>query len=181
MELVVAPIIIMLGPSGAGKSEQAKRLAKARDLEYISSGDLLRASRDPAIQADLRAGRLVESHYAEQLVLDRLKQVDPGRGILLDGFPRQLSQAKWLEDQLPALGRKLTRVIHLMISREQAEARLRRRGRDDDSEAVWAEKWRAYDANTRAAAGYFGHQGLGVEIDGMGTLDEVAGRIEAAL
>ncbi len=102
--------ILLLGAPGAGKGTQSKVLMSAWEIPQISTGDILRGLRnDPEksvtplgqqVCTAMDSGKLVSDALVEQLVLDRLAQQDTARGYVLDGFPRTLAQATWLDAQL---------------------------------------------------------------------------------
>lgn len=102
--------ILLLGAPGAGKGTQAKILMADWSIPQISTGDLLREMRkDPVKSASplgrqireiMDAGQLVSNDLVQAMVLERLKLSDTARGYILDGFPRTLTQALWLDDQL---------------------------------------------------------------------------------
>lgn len=102
--------ILLLGAPGAGKGTQSKIVMAAWEIPQISTGDILRGLRkDPAkantplgqqVRAAMDSGHLVSDALVEQLVLDRLAHTDTHRGYILDGFPRTLAQATWLDAQL---------------------------------------------------------------------------------
>ena len=100
--------ILLLGAPGVGKGTQAKELVKLWGIPQISTGDLLRFHRDNNTPLGLIAkpimdkGGLVSDSLVNEMVEDRLKQPDTARGYILDGFPRTIEQAKWLEDRLAA-------------------------------------------------------------------------------
>ena len=112
VQLAAPGPILLLGAPGAGKGTQAKTLMAAWSIPQISTGDILRGLRnDPAkadsplgqqVRAAMDAGKLVSDALVEQLVLDRLAQPDTQRGYILDGFPRTLAQATWLDGKLEA-------------------------------------------------------------------------------
>lgn len=107
--LIPGPISLM-GPPGAGKGTQARLLMARWSIPQISTGDLLRnMRRDPEksasplgreIRASMDAGRLIPDELVQAVVLDRLRQPDARRGYVLDGFPRTLLQAMWLDQEL---------------------------------------------------------------------------------
>ncbi|MGC1781516.1 MAG: nucleoside monophosphate kinase [Acidobacteriaceae bacterium] len=111
MRRLVAPgPILLLGAPGAGKGTQAKILMVGWSIPQISTGDLLREIRkDPVKSASplgqeirriMDSGQLVPDELVQAMVLERLEQPDTGNGYVLDGFPRTLSQAIWLDEQL---------------------------------------------------------------------------------
>jgi adenylate kinase len=100
--------VLLLGAPGVGKGTQAKALMAAYGIPQISTGDILRANianKTPlGIQAKalVDQGVLVSDNLVNQMVADRLSQPDTRRGYILDGFPRTLNQATWLDAQLAA-------------------------------------------------------------------------------
>src|SRR5271167_5034888 len=102
----VAGPIIMLGPPGAGKGTQAKLLAETLGIPQISTGDILRDNVARKTELGLKAkdimgrGDLVPDELVCDMVADRLLQADCVRGFILDGFPRTVRQAEWLDAQL---------------------------------------------------------------------------------
>lgn len=102
--------ILLLGAPGAGKSTQAQLLMEKWSVPQISTGDLLRdMRRNPGknttsvgqqILQMMDAGHLIPDELMQRIILDRLRQPDTKRGYILDGFPRTLSQAEWLDEQL---------------------------------------------------------------------------------
>ena len=100
--------VLLLGAPGVGKGTQAKALMAAYGIPQISTGDILRANianKTPlGIQAKalVDQGVLVSDNLVNQMVADRLSQPDTRRGYVLDGFPRTLNQATWLDAQLAA-------------------------------------------------------------------------------
>ena len=98
--------VLLLGAPGVGKGTQAKRLMDEFGIPQISTGDLLREhrrNRTPlGMMADelMATGQLVPDDLVNQMVATRLTEPDTGRGYILDGFPRTLNQAEWLDGQL---------------------------------------------------------------------------------
>jgi len=100
--------ILLLGAPGVGKGTQAKELVKIWGIPQISTGDLLRANVAQATALGRTAkeimgrGELVPDTLVNEMVAVRLQQPDTERGYILDGYPRTLGQAKWLDDRLAA-------------------------------------------------------------------------------
>ena len=100
--------ILLLGAPGVGKGTQAKELVAKWGIPQISTGDLLRYHRDHGTPLGLKAkeimaaGRLVPDELVNEMVAERLKQPDTANGYILDGFPRTLGQAKWLDEHIGA-------------------------------------------------------------------------------
>ena len=123
--------IVMLGPPGAGKGTQAKRLAAARRIPHVSTGDMLREAVQSGtplgrrVQAVLDSGRLVSDEIVADLVRERLARADAGAGVVLDGFPRTVAQAQTL-DTLLGDGDALV-VVDLAVTAADLIPRLSRR------------------------------------------------------
>jgi adenylate kinase len=100
--------ILLLGAPGVGKGTQAKELVAKWGVPQISTGDLLRDNRDRGTELGLKAkalmeaGKLVPDELVNAMVAERLKQPDTANGYILDGFPRTLGQAKWLDGHIGA-------------------------------------------------------------------------------
>src|SRR5947209_1730706 len=116
---IVGPIIF-LGAPGVGKGTQAQRIAERYDIPQISTGDILRehVTRGSALGQKAKAimdrGELVPDKIVNDMVEARLHQHDCDRGFILDGYPRTLEQAKWLDGMLNAKafgGKKLAPVV----------------------------------------------------------------------
>jgi adenylate kinase len=183
--------LLLLGPPGAGKGTQALRLVQRLGIPQISTGDMLRA----AVAAGSEVGRKAKSYMdAGKLVPDavvigvaeeRLARPDAKPGFILDGFPRTVAQAEALDRMLPKLGVALERCVALLVDEQQLVKRLLRRaeieGRSDDNEHAIRERMREYDEKTKPLIEYYRGRGVLREVDGLGTVDEVAQRIERAL
>jgi adenylate kinase len=130
---VVGPIILM-GAPGAGKGTQAKLIAERYAIPQISTGDILRdnVARGTELgrKADpiMKSGSLVPDELMLAMVADRLKQPDARRGFILDGFPRTVGQAEWLDEYLQSAsfdGRRIAAVVvHIRVSYNQLLQRL---------------------------------------------------------
>ena len=105
-ELKTVGTVILLGPPGAGKGTQAKQIAARYGVPHISTGDILRDNRARGTELGKKAsavmdtGVLVPDQLVNDMVADRLRQADCARGFILDGFPRTVAQAEWLDNFL---------------------------------------------------------------------------------
>ena len=103
---VIPGPILLLGAPGVGKGTQSDELVKLWSIPHISTGNLLRAHRDQGTElgkmadAIMNEGKLVPDSLVNQMVAVRLGEPDTVRGFILDGFPRTLAQADWLDGWL---------------------------------------------------------------------------------
>jgi adenylate kinase len=122
--------ILFLGAPGAGKGTQCKRLARHLDLLHLSSGDLLREAVAAGTPAGLAAksfmdkGVLVTDNILIDMFRDKLHQPECSKGFILDGFPRNVAQAKSLDGLLEELDRKLTAVINVQVDEKLLTERI---------------------------------------------------------
>lgn len=122
--------IVLLGPPGAGKGTQAKLLAQHMGLAYIASGDLFRQHQEKGTPLGLQAkeymerGELVPDEITTAMVKEELASLDQGTGCLLDGYPRNLAQARALDQALAEQGKTLNRVLSLTVPKEELVRRL---------------------------------------------------------
>jgi len=122
--------IIFLGAPGAGKGTQAANLARERGLVHIASGDLFRQALEQGTELGIKAksymerGVLVPDQITIQMVLERLSAPDCKRGAILDGFPRNLEQARALDKALSQEGKAIDKVVYIKVSEEGLLKRL---------------------------------------------------------
>jgi adenylate kinase len=183
--------LLIMGPPGAGKGTQAVRIADRLDVPTISTGEIFRrnlAEGTPLGQqakAFMDAGEYVPDDVTTGMVADRLAQPDASSGWLLDGYPRTLAQVAALEEMLAASGTRLDAVVELVVDTDAVVERLLKRaeieGRADDNEQTIRRRMEVYAAETAPLTATYGERGLLVQVDGMGTVDEVTDRIAAAL
>ncbi len=122
--------IILLGPPGAGKGTQAKRMIERYGIPQISTGDMLRAALKAGTPLGLEAkkymdkGALVPDEVVVGLVKERIQQQDCAKGYMLDGFPRNVSQAQTLDGMLQDLGQKIDHVVCIDVPDQELIQRL---------------------------------------------------------
>lgn len=182
--------IIFYGPEGSGKSTQAKMLAQKLNVTYIGSGDLVRwgAEKDRGMIGDVCRDSLNLGHYVadtEMFVLwkNRLKEPDTQNGWIIDGFPRNLTQAEFLADKLDKYGKNVDLVFYLKVSERESIRRLLARGRKSpdgslhDSDERIASRLQIYQSQEADVLSYYTQSGVLVEIDGERGIDEIAADI----
>jgi adenylate kinase len=183
--------LIMLGPPGAGKGTQAALVSAAHGIPAISTGDIFRANIKGQTPLGLQvkeitaSGGYVPDEITNAIVRDRLAEPDAASGFLLDGYPRTTGQVAALDEMLAEGGHALDAVVELTVDTDEVVQRLLARaadqGRADDTEPVVRERMRIYAEETAPLAAVYRQRGLLHEVDGMGDVDDVTARIEAAL
>ncbi|TPW74738.1 adenylate kinase [Schumannella soli] len=183
--------LLIVGPPGVGKGTQAERIVAAYGIPTISTGDIFRANIKNETELGLRvkaivdAGDYVPDELTNELVTDRLSEADAGQGFLLDGYPRTTQQVSYLDELLSSHGHELDAVVRLVADRDEIVTRLRKRaveqGRLDDSEEAIAHRQDVYARETEPLIAAYRDRGLLVEVDGLGTVDEVTQRVFTAL
>jgi adenylate kinase len=219
-ELKTAPgPILLLGAPGVGKGTQAKELVKLWGIPQISTGDLLRGNVARGTELGKMAkeimgrGELVPDSLVNEMVAARLTEPDTANGYILDGFPRTLGQAGWLDGRLAVLKGTLPVVaVSIQVSYNQLLRRITGRRncpacqaiynvymnpskkegfcnvegaalvqRADDTEEVFKERMRAYEALTAPVVDHYRSLGRFAEVDGDRAITEIASGIVAAV
>jgi len=211
--------ILLLGAPGVGKGTQAKELVKIWEIPQISTGDLLRGNVSKGTELGRIAkeimgrGELVPDTLVNEMVAQRLQESDTGNGYILDGFPRTLVQAKWLDGRLEAQGGVLPLVaVSIQVEYNQLLRRITGRRncpvcqsiynvygkppqkegvcdvdgaalvqRADDTEKIFEERMRAYEALTAPVVEHYRGLGRFAEVNGDRPILEIAPGIVAAV
>ena len=211
--------ILLLGAPGSGKGTQAEELIKLWGIPHISTGDLLRANKDQGTPLGIVAkeimqrGELVPDSLVNEMVAVRLQQPDTAGGYILDGFPRTLTQASWLDGRLGAQPDSLPVIaVSIQVDYNQLLRRITgRRGcpvcktiyniygkppkrdgfcdvegaalvqRADDTEPVFEERMRAYEAMTAPVIEHYRDLGRFAEVDGNRPIEAIAAGIVSAV
>lgn len=204
--------IVLLGAPGAGKGTQAQRLVADYGVAHISTGDLLRAAVKAqselgvAAKKYMDAGELVPDQLVIDLVKERLAADDAQKGFILDGFPRNTTQAVTLDTELAAMGRELDGALLVDVPAEVIIDRLSSRRtcrdcgytagpdttvcpscagemhqRDDDKPETIKNRLDVYEKNTSPLVEYYRGQGILKVVDGNRDIDLVYADVKAEL
>lgn len=185
--------LILLGPPGAGKGTQAQRLVEKHGIVQLSTGDMLRAASAAGTPVGQRAkaimdrGDLVPDDVMIEIIAERLARPDTAKGFILDGFPRTVDQAAALDRLLEERGIALDGIVEIVVDhailRDRILGRARETGgaRADDTEATVTKRLDVYRAQTAPVADHYRRRGVLKQVDGMGTVEEVAARIDDSL
>ena len=171
-------MIVFFGPAGAGKSVQGQMLAARQGWRWLSAGQLLRDTHDIEIIKEMQTGKLVNPETVNSLMGEALKRASNINRVILDGFPRQLSQAKWLIKTQPEHRRSVQLVVVLEVPRSELLKRIEVRGRVDDTPEAVDERLKIYRTEMYPILSYFTEVGINIaHIDGTGTVGQVHDRI----
>lgn len=210
--------ILVMGAPAAGKGTQSPRLAEHLGVPHVSTGDMYRehAAKEDALgrqaQPFMERGELVPDGVTNDMVRNRFRRPDLNVGFVLDGYPRNLIQAAFLDEVLEGAGVKLDRVIKLMVTKDVIVARLSGRWqcpkcktsyhldthppkmqgicdndgtpliqRTDDTPEAIRTRLDKYGEETKPLYELYMQRGLLMEVDAIGTTDEVFQRILEAV
>lgn len=187
--------LILIGPPGAGKGTQAKILEEEYGLKQLSTGDMLRAEiaagSDLGKQAKaiMDAGNLVSDDIVIGMIANRVDQPDCAKGVIFDGFPRTVDQAKALDKMLAEKGKPLKAVIQMVVDEDELVKRLETRieqtidagkeVRADDNVETFKKRLGVYKGQTAPILPYYEASGLLQKVDGMLPIDHVTLAIKA--
>jgi adenylate kinase len=172
--------LIFLGAPGAGKGTQAAILSKQKGMPHISTGEILRnavsqqTNLGAKAQAYMDRGELVPDLLLYDLVRERLQEPDAiNHGWILDGFPRTVPQAEFLDALVVEMNQPYQSVVNIAVPDEVLLQRLLLRGRKDDTEEVIRNRLRVYYEQTAPLVNYYQQLNRLVEVDGNQTEVEV--------
>jgi adenylate kinase len=177
--------LVLFGPPGAGKGTQAKLLAQKFNLEHVSTGELLRKEIAANTEIGIIAAKLIDKgefapdYIVIEMIKEHLKSARSTVGFVFDGFPRNVNQAKKLDELLTENKSKVSIMFGLIVEKNKLVDRLLKRGlesgRLDDKTAETIEhRIDIYDHVTAPIINYYEKQGKYYPISGTGTIEEIA-------
>ena len=183
----MAKRLIFLGPPGAGKGTQAQILSENHQIPHVSTGDILRAAVAQQTPLGKQAkdymnrGELVPDTLILNLIQDRLSYEDTANGWILDGFPRNVNQAAFLEELLAKLNQTADCVLNLSVPDEILVERLLARKRKDDNESTIRRRLEIYHQDTVPVIDFYQNKETLKTINGNQTMEEVTKSLTKAI
>ena len=182
--------IVIFGAPGSGKGTQSELIIKEYGLDHISTGDVLRSE----MKNETELGKIAKDYIEkgqlvpDELIVDMLAKVLDSKvnskGVIFDGFPRTIPQAKALKEMLNKRGTDVSVMLNLQVEEELINRLLERgkvSGRSDDNLETIKSRLDVYHKQTAPLADYYIGEGKHVAIKGMGTIEEIFGRIKEAV
>ena len=183
--------IILFGPPGAGKGTQSKYLVNKLNAFQISTGDLLReeikknSDIGKAITNDMRNGKFISDEIVNNLIKESLLDQKKKNRLIFDGYPRNLIQAKYLEDLLKKYDQKIDIVLKLSVSLETIKKRILERKniekRKDDNESIAIKRYETYENNINQVIDFYKQSNLLKVVNGEGSISEISNEISALI
>lgn len=189
--------LLFLGPPGAGKGTQAARIAESSNIPHISTGDILRShvARQTPLGVEAKSymdrGELVPDQLILNMVDERLQEADAQNGWLLDGFPRNVAQATFVDklilEKMQAAGianpdsSQAFQVVYLEVPDEVILQRALERGRADDTKETILNRIQVYRSETSPLVEFYRQRGQLLEINGNQSMDDVTKSIKEAI
>ena len=183
----MAKRLIFLGPPGAGKGTQAQVISDKHQIPHVSTGDILRSAVAQQTSLGKQAkdymdrGELVPDALILDLIQDRLSYEDTASGWILDGFPRNVNQAAFLDELLVKLEQNADCVLNLEVPDEVLVSRLLERKRKDDNESTIRRRLEVYHQDTVPVIDFYQQRKTLKSIDGDRTMEEVTKQLSKAI
>ena len=184
-------IIILLGPPGSGKGTQANFIQNKLSIPHLSTGDILRQSvknetdLGNKVKNIMAKGELVSDDLVLDVIKERVSQSDCNLGFILDGYPRNITQAESLNIVLKDIDRNIDRILFLDVDFEVLESRIEswtkennEEKRADDTSEVLIKRLEEYKIQTAPLGEYYSNNKKFKKINGMRSISQVSLDIE---
>lgn len=153
-------ILVLLGAPGSGKGTLAKKMRDKFGFQIVSTGELIRNSNDPKLKKIIEKGEFVPDDLMLDILEEAIEDMDPSKGIIIDGYPRTLDQAEDLDSLLGKMGLGLNHAIFLGITTDKAKERIEKRAskenRSDDADPeVINKRFEEFKDKTLPIAGFY--------------------------
>ena len=184
--------LILFGPPGSGKGTQASKLVEKYHLLHISTGDLFRYEMGNDTELGKQAkkymseGHLVPDEVTIGMMKNKLEMHLEANGYIFDGFPRTITQAEALDKLLSDKGQKINALVALSVNDEEIVNRILLRGEtsgrpDDNDEAIVRNRIQVYNDETAPVFDYYAKSDSALQIEGLGTIEEIFDRLCQAI
>ena len=183
--------LVIFGPPGAGKGTQSSFITKKYNLYQLSTGELLReeirnkTELGKKISSIINSGDLVSDEIVSELIEKFISKKEFKNRIIFDGYPRNLAQAKNLNNLLTKNDQKIDMVLKLSVSLETIKKRISERKnlekRKDDSEEIAIKRYDTYEKNSKPVLEFYKHSGLLKVVNGEASITEINSEISALI
>jgi len=183
--------VVIFGPPGSGKGTQSQKIAEKFNLAHVSTGDLCRQAihnnthEGVIAKSFIDRGELVPDDTIIDMLDGFLEKLPAGKGMIFDGFPRTVAQAKALINIMKEHGTKVSVLLNLEVERDELMSRILKRGetsgRSDDNIETVNKRLEVYDEMTLPVIEFYRQLRLYKPINGVGDIDEIFGRISDVL
>ena len=184
--------IVLFGAPGCGKGTQAQRLKEHYGIDHVSTGEVIRdeirrgTELGRSMEQYIKEGRLAPDEIVIGMIANYVAGHKEAKGCIFDGFPRTTVQAEEFDRILAGHGLKVDIMVDIHVPEEELVKRILLRGKDsgradDASEEVIRGRLDVYRKQTAVVADYYASQNKCASVDGVGTMDEVFGRIAAVI
>ena len=180
--------LVLFGPPGAGKGTQAEKLIEKYGFNHISTGEVIReqirkgTELGRSVQSYIEKGQLAPDGLGIDIIADYVAKHKDAKGNIFDGFPRTTVQAKAFDEIMEKNSTPVSVMLSLEVPDEELVKRLLLRGKesgraDDSNEGVIRDRIDVYKAQTAVVADHYKPQGKHRAVNGLGTIDEIFGRL----
>jgi adenylate kinase len=181
-------ITVLFGPPGSGKGTQAAIISERFGMPHVSTGQMLRDEVNAGselggeVEPIMKSGGLISDDMMVRIIENRIGQPDAAHGVLLDGFPRTVPQARELDEMLERTGREIGVVLFFDVPETELRKRIAHRSeidhRADDTPEAYVQRMREYEEKTAPVIDYYQGRGTRIEfVNGHAPIEAVTDSI----